>query len=80
MAYIAFIAVLFGAAGTVGGIETGNIAGTIAAAAFHAGGIIAMAMAGRKERGQPEDGEDGGAGPCSRMVDKPVPEGTGWKG
>lgn len=57
MTYISFIAVLFGAAGIVGGIESGNTAGTIAAAAIHIGGIIAMEIAVRKE-GQEEDGGD----------------------
>ncbi len=51
MAYIAFIAILFGAAGIAGGIEAENTAGTIAAAAIHIGGIIAMYAAARKEGG-----------------------------
>ena len=58
MTYISFIAVLFGAAGIVGGIESGNTAGTIAAAVIHIGGIIAMEIAVRRE-GQEEE-EDGG--------------------
>lgn len=61
MAYISFIAVLFGAAGVVGGIESGNTAGTIAAALIHIGGIIAMEIVAHKE-------EEGG-GDC---VDKPA--------
>ena len=56
MAYISFIAILFGAAGVVGGIETENMTGTVAAAAIHIGGIIAMALAKRKE--EAEDGAD----------------------
>lgn len=58
MAYISFIAVLFGAAGVVGGIESGNIAGTIAAAVIHIGGIIALEIAARKEEPEEEDGGD----------------------
>lgn len=58
MAYISFIAVLFGAAGVVGGIESGNIAGTIAAAVIHIGGIIALEIAVRKEEPEEEDGGD----------------------
>ncbi len=58
MTYISFIAVLFGAAGIVGGIESGNTAGTIAAAVIHIGGIIAMEIAVRKERQEEEDGGD----------------------
>lgn len=58
MTYISFIAVLFGAAGIVGGIESGNTAGTVVAAAIHIGGIIAMEIAVRRE-GQEEE-EDGG--------------------
>lgn len=54
MAYISFIAVLFGAAGVVGGIETGNRVGTIVAALIHIGGVIAMELAVHKE----EDGGD----------------------
>ena len=50
MAYIAFIAILFGAAGIAGGIEAENTAGTIAAAVIHIGGIIAMYAAARNER------------------------------
>ncbi|MCM1233494.1 MAG: hypothetical protein NC489_25545 [Ruminococcus flavefaciens] len=60
MAYMAFIAVLCGAAGVAGGIEKGNPAGTVAAAAVHIGGIIAMAAAARREAaGDGDDGEDG---------------------
>lgn len=58
MAYISFIAVLFGAAGIVGGIESGNTAGTIAAAVIHIGGIIAMEIAVRREAPEEEDGGD----------------------
>lgn len=58
MAYISFIAALFGAAGIVGGIESGNTAGTIAAAVIHIGGIIAMTVAARKEEPEEEDGGD----------------------
>lgn len=58
MAYISFIAVLFGAAGIVGGIESGNTAGTIAAAVIHIGGIIAMEIAVRREEPEEEDGGD----------------------
>lgn len=47
MAYISFIAVLFGAAGIVGGIESGNTNGT-----------IAMTVAARKEEPEEEDGGD----------------------
>lgn len=61
MAYIAFIAVLFGAAGVVGGIERGSTAGSIAAAVIHIGGIIGMAAAVRREE------QDSG-------VDKPARE------
>lgn len=49
MAYIAFIAVLSGAAGVVGGIERGSTAGSIAAAVIHIGGIIGMAVSVRRE-------------------------------
>ena len=56
MAYISFIAILFGAAGVVGGIETENMTGTVAAAAIHIGGIIAMVLAKRRE--EAEDGAD----------------------
>ena len=56
MAYISFIAILFGAAGVVGGIEVGNMTGTVAAAVIHIGGIIAMAVAKQKE--EAEDGAD----------------------
>lgn len=55
---ISFIAILFGAAGVVGGIEAGDIAGTIAAAAVHIGGIIAMEIAVRREEPEEEDGGD----------------------
>ena len=58
MEYISFIAVPFGAAGVVGGIETGNKTGAIAAAAIHIGGIITMAVAARKEESEEEDGGD----------------------
>ena len=57
MAYISFIAILFGAAGVVGGIEAGNQIGALAAALIHIGGVIAMEIAVRKE-GQEEDGGD----------------------
>ncbi len=57
MAYISFIAILFGAAGVVGGIEAGNQIGAMAAALIHIGGVIAMEIAVRKE-GQEEDGGD----------------------
>lgn len=56
MAYISFIAVLFGAAGVVGGIEAGNQIGTIVAALIHIGGVIAMELAVRREK--EEDGGD----------------------
>lgn len=49
MAYIAFTAVLFGAAGIAGGIETESLAGITAAVVFHIGGIIGMAAAARRE-------------------------------
>lgn len=58
MAYIAFIAILFGAAGIAGGIEAENTAGTIAAALIHTGGIAAMAVAVRREETEEEDGGD----------------------
>lgn len=58
MAYISFIAVLFGAAGVVGGIESGNTGGTIAAAVIHIGGIIAMEVAVHREAPEEEDGGD----------------------
>lgn len=58
MEYISFIAVLFGAAGVVGGIEAENLSGIIAAAVIHVGGIIAMAVAVRKEEPEEEDGGD----------------------
>ncbi len=56
MAYISFIAILFGAAGVVGGIESENMTGTVAAVVIHIGGIITMAVAKRKE--EAEDGAD----------------------
>ena len=68
MAYISFIAILFGAAGVVGGIETENMAGTVAAAVIHIGGIIAMAVAKQKEEAEngadlcDEDGQASGRG------------------
>ena len=49
MANMSFIAILVGAAGVVGGIEKGNMVGTIAAAVIHIGGIVGMAIAIRKE-------------------------------
>lgn len=74
MANIAFIAILIGAAGVAGGIETGSMMGTIAAAVMHIGGIVGMAIAIRKEGddGKDEEEEDGGADPGgSSPVDKP---------
>lgn len=62
MAYIAFIAILFGAAGVVGGIEAESTVGTVAAALIHISGIIAMAVAKRAE--------DDRADPCGGIVDK----------
>ncbi|MBD5524542.1 MAG: hypothetical protein HDR04_08995 [Lachnospiraceae bacterium] len=64
MAYISFIAILFGIAGVVGGIETENMAGTVDAAVIHIGGIIAMVVAKRKEKA--EEGTD----LCGDTVDK----------
>ena len=64
MAYISFIAVLFGAAGVAGGIEAGSMAGIVDAAAIYIGGIIAMALAKRKEKA--EDGAD----LCGGTVDR----------
>lgn len=64
MAYIAFIAILFGAAGVAGGIEAESNVGTIAAAFIHIGGIIAMAVAHWKEK------VEKGADSCGGTVDK----------
>lgn len=58
MAYIPFIASMFGAAGVFYGIEAENPAVTIAAAVIHIGGIIAMETAVRKEEPEEEDGGD----------------------
>ena len=44
MANISFIAILIGTAGAAGGIETGNMAGFIAAAVIHICGIVGMAI------------------------------------
>lgn len=79
MANISFIAILFGAAGVVGGIEKSNMVGTIAAAAIHIVGIVGMAIAKRKEGdGTDEDEEDDGAYPGGRgPVDNPSGTRTG---
>lgn len=73
MAYISFMAILIGAAGIVGGIEKGNMAGTIVAAAIHIGGIVGMAIAKRKEGDETdEDEEEDSVYPDgSSPVDKP---------
>ncbi|MBD5515390.1 MAG: hypothetical protein HDR06_12330 [Lachnospiraceae bacterium] len=56
MAYISFVALLFGMAGVAGGIETENMTGLVDAAVITIGGIIAMALAKRRE--EAEDGAD----------------------
>ena len=73
MADIAFVAILIGAAGVAGGIETENMAGIIAAAILHFGGIVGMTIAIRKEGDETdEDEEDDGTDPGgSSSVDKP---------
>ncbi|MCH5261628.1 MAG: hypothetical protein J1F42_01820 [Lachnospiraceae bacterium] len=73
MAYTSFIAILIGAAGVAGGIETGSMVGTIAAAVIHIGGIVGMDIAKRKEgdetdEDEEDDGTDSGG---SSSVDKP---------
>ena len=70
MAYISFMAILIGAAGIVGGIEKGNMAGTIAAAAIHIGGIVGMAIA-KKMKGDETDEDDSAYPDGSSPVDKP---------
>ena len=72
MGYIAFMAVLFGAAGVAGGIETSSIVGIVISAVIHISGIIGMAVAVKNEGETDEDQEDdsddlGGSSP----VDKP---------
>ena len=73
MANISFIAILIGAAGVAGGIETGSMAGVIAAAVLHFGGIVGMTMAIRKEGDETdEDEEDNGTDPGgNNPMDKP---------
>lgn len=58
MAYISFIAFMFGAAGVFYGIEAENLAITIVAVVIHVGGIIAMEAAVRREAPEEEDGGD----------------------
>lgn len=69
-----FIAILIGAAGVAGGIETGDMVGTITAAVIHIVGIVGMALESRT-RGDDEtddDEEDDGAYPGgSSPLDKP---------
>lgn len=55
MMYIAFIAVMLGAAGVIGGIEAGNNMGTVAAAATYIGGVAYMAAGIRKGRHDDRD-------------------------
>lgn len=64
MAYIAFIAILIGAAGVAGGIEAESTVGTVDAALIYIGGVIAMALAIWKEKAEE------GADPCGNTVDK----------
>lgn len=68
-----FICVLIGAAGIVGGIEKGSMAGTITAAVIHIGGIIGMAIAKRMEGGETDEdeGDDSAYPGSSSFVDKP---------
>lgn len=73
MEYIFFIAILIGAAGVAGEIETGDMVGTIAAAVIHIVGIVGMALENRT-RGdeQDEDEEVDRDGPDgSSPLDKP---------
>ena len=73
MGYIAFIAVLFGAAGVVGSIETGSVAGIVLSAALHLAGIIGMEITCRREAEPDEDEEETGVAYLggSSIVDKP---------
>ena len=55
MAYIAFMAILLGASGVVGGVEAGSTARAIAAAVVHIAGIFALAAAKKDE---PDDAHE----------------------
>lgn len=79
MTYISFMAILIGATGVAGGIEKGSIAGIIAAAVIHIGGIIGMVIAKRNEGDETDEDEEGdGAYPGgSSHVDKPYSTCTG---
>lgn len=69
-----FIAILIGAAGVAGGIETGSMVGTISAAVIHIVGIVGMVFE-RRVKGDDETDEDEvddcGDPDGSSPVDKP---------